>query len=854
LATVVDALIVTLGLDASGFKRGQQETQTALAKTRSDAVASASVTKEQEKKKREEEKKTRDAESRDEKEANARRKAAEESYKRLRNSVLGMLAAFAGVKSLKDFFANIISGDAATQRMAHNLGMTTEALSEWQGAAERTGGSAQATAASFDGLTQDFQQFALTGQSRVIPYFRALGIQITDAHGKIRPLSDILLDLSDKFSKMDPRQAMTFGRAMGLDDGTINLLEKGRAGVEALLAAQKRLGVESDADGKRAQALQNSWRDLQQAITSVGRTILNDLAPTLQKALDWADQWVQANRPEIAATITKWIFAFRDAVGRAFDYIRGLDWHAIWSAVGTDIKAAENMAVELFDYLQKNWPEIKQDVSDFAAGFAVVAKEIGHLAKVFDSFIKSHGGWKTAAEVFFAAWAIKRFAPIIGSLMTITRLLAGFGSRSGGLIGMATDGIEGLIGLAASPALLAAATFIAAMWPSSGGSKQEIDQEHGMERAAIKANPSLAVTGPMPDPAQDWWTTHAPTWLGGAPAIADTSMSAEQKAFLETLSQPESGGRYNVLNGGEIDNDLSHHPDRIGKGGTTTAFGRYQFTKATWDNEAKKLGLTDMSPANQDKAAWDLAVTRYKAGTHGRDLMADLKAGGFEDLIATTLRSTWTSLPTGSETHQTSDTFKAALAARLKAQNQPAEATSKAMPTPAPAQAAAQPRPASISAPASASAVPSRPSRIGTDLTDGIAKARAMLGLKSLPPLQPPAPAPGEPKPDSWSAMGKRLTGDIAGVRKWLGLKPLPPLQSPALPAGVRGLPMGAAAMATMRGQTNNTTTNHSTSEINVNGPITVQTPGGTAKDVARGLMGAIKNTSMVAQANTGLN
>ena len=118
-------------------------------------------------------------------------------------------------------------------------------------------------------------------------------------------------------------------------------------------------------------------------------------------------------------------------------------------------------------------------------------------------------------------------------------------------------------------------------------------------------------------------------------------LAPHQKAFLNAISGGESGGAYNVRytpRGPAYFNDLSRHPGIMEPGphGKTSASGRYQFTKTTWDG----LGGGDFSPANQDRMAWRLAQRDYSART-GRNLDADLQAGGLTPQIMQALTPTW---------------------------------------------------------------------------------------------------------------------------------------------------------------------------------------------------------------------
>jgi muramidase (phage lysozyme) len=126
------------------------------------------------------------------------------------------------------------------------------------------------------------------------------------------------------------------------------------------------------------------------------------------------------------------------------------------------------------------------------------------------------------------------------------------------------------------------------------------------------------------------------------------------RALLDAIAAPESGGRYDVrFDGtarGATITDFSDHPRILeaipdgfeAAGKRSSAAGRYQFVKGTWDEAAKAVGAQDFSPINQDKAAWWLAQRDYKART-GRELVADIDAGNLAD-VRRSLSRTWEGL------------------------------------------------------------------------------------------------------------------------------------------------------------------------------------------------------------------
>ncbi len=143
------------------------------------------------------------------------------------------------------------------------------------------------------------------------------------------------------------------------------------------------------------------------------------------------------------------------------------------------------------------------------------------------------------------------------------------------------------------------------------------------------------------------------------PTSSTSGLPVEAQAFLDAIASAEgTGGDYNIIVGGKKFQGYEKHPNVVGlktKAGPSTAAGKYQITKQTWDDLQKNYPeLTDFSPDNQDKAAFYLATERYKRGTKGRDLASDLAAGN-TSYLRESLQSTWTGIRVTKDFEKTID-------------------------------------------------------------------------------------------------------------------------------------------------------------------------------------------------------
>lgn len=295
MASVIDALVVTLGLDTKGFLSGKDQATQATKKL-SDAEAKAS------------------------KEIEARNKAMTDSFKKVRNEVLALLAVFTAGMGLKEFAEHTIGSAVNLGYMAKNLQMSTKDLSAWQRAAERAGGSAEGITSALQDSQQQIAGFRLGKVSDQLQMFLRFGgktSDLKDGNSYLLARSKIVQDLF----KVDPGRAKYVAQAMGIGDEEFNFIKQGPQAILALVAAQEKNSAISEKQAAQALKLKNAWLDLRDRLEYVGTTVLLELMPTfelwLQKLQKMAD-WVADHK----ADISKWV---NDAVQAVQQFVQWAD-------------------------------------------------------------------------------------------------------------------------------------------------------------------------------------------------------------------------------------------------------------------------------------------------------------------------------------------------------------------------------------------------------------------------------------------------------------------------------------------------------------------------------------------------
>lgn len=282
MPTIIDSLLVTLGLDSKGFDAGVKKVDKGL----------------------------KDAGDEAEKTGKKLKTAGEDGaqgFESAAKSAAKFLSVIGGAIAIKQFIQHQIEANAALDRLSKNLNDNVNAVSAWSNAAELAGGSAQGLQNDMSMLSQAQTELQLTGQSSLIPYFSALGMSMADAQGKARPVGDMLLDLSDRFSKMDRTTANNMARMMGLDPGTVQLLVQGRSEVELMIKRQKEFGAVSKQQAEEATRLKRALTEGKQNFEAFGRTLLSYVTPAIETTLRVLGQigaWVREHREFVVGFFT----------------------------------------------------------------------------------------------------------------------------------------------------------------------------------------------------------------------------------------------------------------------------------------------------------------------------------------------------------------------------------------------------------------------------------------------------------------------------------------------------------------------------------------------------------------------
>lgn len=292
--TVIDSLIVELGLDATGFKKGAKETDKQLGATTKKV-----------------------------------RGYSDEMGKSISNMARQFAVAFLGIKGVQGLI-NLNHTAAQLGVLSQNTGVATEKLNALQEALRiQTGGEAGSATGALQRITQEQTNQRTGFTSAWQSELSRLKVGLLDTALAARDPLTVMLEMGDALKRLADASpsgradAFNIGQGMGFDENAVNFMLQGRKAMEAQIAAQEKKFKLTKGDAADAKKVEQSIDNLKISAEHVFQELLSKLRPFIIEFTGWLDK-ITTDPTAIKATVDaltalgKGIQFFVDAIKLAF--------------------------------------------------------------------------------------------------------------------------------------------------------------------------------------------------------------------------------------------------------------------------------------------------------------------------------------------------------------------------------------------------------------------------------------------------------------------------------------------------------------------------------------------------------
>lgn len=203
---------------------------------------------------------------------------------RIKLGAIAKLGAFASVGFVMSKVKNLTAVADELGKIADRIGADVPKLQSWATASKLAGGSVEAFYGTAERLGSELQRIAITGKSRLLPFFESMGVATLDATGKARDVFDVLTDVAGAVEGMDRQTSAGILKRLQLDEGTIGLLQMGKKGMQDLIRYERELGVFQKEDTVIAANYNDAMDRLTRTMNISFLPVMRLFAPVLTEA------------------------------------------------------------------------------------------------------------------------------------------------------------------------------------------------------------------------------------------------------------------------------------------------------------------------------------------------------------------------------------------------------------------------------------------------------------------------------------------------------------------------------------------------------------------------------------------
>jgi len=257
LATVIDSLLIELGLDTSKFDAAQKKSVEQL-------------------------RKFDEANQKTQKNLQRTSKDTAEGFIKARDALISFGSAFTAA-GFVNFVNNVNSANASLTRNAGMLGVSTKELTGWGNAVKSAGGKAESLVATVSKL-QGLAAARFLGNSTLRTQMSQLGIRSESINPETGAMN--LQKLSEDIKNYESRYNLTGEQAASnfaplIDRDTFMLLDKGPAAAQKLIDIGIKKAALDEKAAKKALELDNAERQLGNSFDALKTKIVSDVNPAM---------------------------------------------------------------------------------------------------------------------------------------------------------------------------------------------------------------------------------------------------------------------------------------------------------------------------------------------------------------------------------------------------------------------------------------------------------------------------------------------------------------------------------------------------------------------------------------------
>ncbi|EEP1124208.1 hypothetical protein HAZ64_002234 [Salmonella enterica] len=279
MPTIIDSLVVTLGLDSSGFKKGQTEVKKGLDDTRKNADQTA-------------------------KDMEAAGKRAASFFGSIRTELLALVGVTLSAQGIKTFITNMTSDLMRLGIESRALDISAKSLDGWERAAAAAGSTAERMAGTLGNFQKTLTNIR-TGGGQDDPLFGALASFAGATGANFDYQNDnaekIMRKIASNWGKLSKDAQRRFGGMFGFDNATQQGLANGSLVQDA--GRLSKMSRATDEATRKALEFNRRLEQMKQNFTAASQVLYEALIPYIEKLIPLIEKfgiWISTHGPEIS--------------------------------------------------------------------------------------------------------------------------------------------------------------------------------------------------------------------------------------------------------------------------------------------------------------------------------------------------------------------------------------------------------------------------------------------------------------------------------------------------------------------------------------------------------------------------